>query len=558
MKTRIMCAAVLALVGLGKEFAWGHPDDWPMYQYDVRRTGYVPHANHPINRTSVATLTPKWVRQLSDSVIATPVVIQFDDFDPVTDGAQPKKVVYVGSGDGNFYALDAADGSVVWTFTADPAPGIGYHMFVSSAFVDLPRNRLYVAGGFTMYALDLYQGTLIWKWSTAAHGGGEIETSPLMLNDAAGNGTVYFGSDRDGNMPGVATRFPAAFAVDAPSGALKWFWRPSWPDNVDQNGNPQISGDGDVWASVAADQAEGLLYLATSDAGRGAQPLYSESVIALPIALPRPCTEAADTSCLDAVTLERRSEPPNWYHQPRLVDPYDADFGSTPLLFDRDGKKYLGIGGKDGFYYVVERQVADVPDTFRHPLWKKRVVQGGFAGGFIGATATDGRRIWGATAMFDIPTEAQSTFLTPNPLLQPPFLHAFDAVSGSILWQQLGPGPTFGAATVVNGVLFAASLDSQVMAFDGETGQLLWAAPVLGPSSSGIAISGSEIFVGSGTKAQGLGLPALNGIQAFALAANLEETDGLPPSLPPSPWPLGVVKHPDPPIPDETEPNPGP
>jgi outer membrane protein assembly factor BamB len=297
--------------------------------------------------------------------------------------------------------------------------------------------------------------------------------------------------------------------------------------------------------------------MATSDCTRGAQGLYNEAVIALPVAPPAPCASDGDISCLDGTTLERRAEPPDWYYQPRLVDPYDADFGSTPLLFDRDGKKYLGIGGKDGFYYVIERQRSGVPDTYRLPLWSRRVVMGGFAGGFIGSTATDGTRIWGATAMFDIPTEAQSTFLTPNPFAQPPFLHAFDAATGDLAWQQLGPGPTFGATTTTNDVIFVASLDSLVMALDGETGQVLWSAPVLGPASSGVAISGDEIFLGSGTEAQGMSLPLVAGINAFVLVDAADEMEGMPPKLPPSPWPLEEpVRYPL--VPEESTPHPGP
>ncbi|MGH7898375.1 MAG: PQQ-binding-like beta-propeller repeat protein, partial [Candidatus Binatia bacterium] len=354
------------LVALLSGAALGADHDWPMYGRDLGRTAFN-GLETKINRTSVAMLIPKWVFHAGDSITASPVVINFDHFGPL--GSEPtRKVVYVGSADENFYAVDAASGTEIWRFKADPAPTIGYNMFVSSAFVDKGNGRLYVGGGFTMYALDLFTGALMWKWSTANYGGGEIESSPLMARDATGD-TVYFGTDLDGAIPTTNPKFPAVFALDAATGALKWFWRPS-----------HIGNCGDVWASVAADLDEKLLYFATSDCSRSHQGLYNEAVIALGVD-PSPGSLGPGLA---------RTEPPNWYFQPRDIDPYDYDFGSTPILFDAAGKKYVGIGGKDGSYYVLERQRSATPGVFRATTWDTRVVRGGFAAGFIGGSATDG------------------------------------------------------------------------------------------------------------------------------------------------------------------------
>ncbi|MGH7899270.1 MAG: PQQ-binding-like beta-propeller repeat protein, partial [Candidatus Binatia bacterium] len=500
------------------------PRDWPMYQHDIRRSGF--NANETkINRSSVALLAPKWIFHADNAITASPVVAHFQDFDHETEGAQPRKVVFVGSADENFYAVDAADGSLAWDqpFKADPAPGLAYNMFVSSGFIDKERGVVYVAGGYTMYALDLYDGHVHWRFTTAWgnasdgdgpghgcaspgawYGGGEIETSPVMVD-----GIIYFGSDGDGWDPctAAANRFPAIFAIDADDGELQWFWRPHEPEPNDS----QRRTCGDVWASIAVDPLEGLLYSVTSDCTRGEQKLYNEAIIALPIAPAEGSVNAA---------TKKRTEPANWYYQPRLFDPYDYDFGSTPLLFDANGKKYLGVGGKDGIYYVVERQRAAQPDTFRHASspagWQTRVVRGGFAGGFIGSTATDGTRIFGATALFDTPTDSQSTVITPNPLVQPPFAHSFDAVTGDILWQQLVPGPTFAATTAVPGVVFVGSTAGTFSALDAETGQVLWTTVGIGAISSGAAISDGEVFVGGGTTAEsyGLGQGPLNALHA--------------------------------------------
>src|SRR2546423_1910221 len=229
------CLAVAVFLAASSRIAaaGGNPNDWPMYGHDLHRTAFNGNETK-INRSSVGLLAPKWVFHAGDAITASPVVINFEHFGQ--GGTEPRrKVVYVGSADENFYAIDAADGSVIWKFKADPAPSIGYNMFVSSAFVDLDRHRLYVGGGFTMYALDLYDGTVGWKWSTANNGGGEIESSPVMFD-----GKVYFGSDLDGAIPTTEPKYPALFALDAESGTLEWYWRAS-----------QIGTCGDIWSSVA-------------------------------------------------------------------------------------------------------------------------------------------------------------------------------------------------------------------------------------------------------------------------------------------------------------------
>ena len=189
-----------------------------------------------------------------------------------------------------------------------------------------------------------------------------------------------------------------------------------------------------------------------------------------------------------------------------------------------------------------------MPSGFREPIWTQRVVRGGFAGGFIGSSATDGRRIYGATALLDTPG-------TPNPQLQPPFMHSFDAFTGEVAWQQLTTGPTFAATTAVPGVVFVGGVDGIVQALDADTGQPLWIFPTIGAISSGGAISDGELFIGAGTssKSTGLGQGPLNGLFAFALLPVASAVPaGFPPQLPPASWPLGVLQYPIPA--DETTP----
>lgn len=136
--------------------------------------------------------------------------------------------VYFGSGDGNVYALDAANGSVKWKFkTGD----------VVHASPALAEGRLYIGSWDSyFYALDAATGKEVWRFKTGEdpdiHNQVGIQSSATMAD-----GMVYFGC-RDSNL----------YALDAATGGLKWKFntKGSW-----------------VIASPAVH--EGKIYFATSD-----------------------------------------------------------------------------------------------------------------------------------------------------------------------------------------------------------------------------------------------------------------------------------------------------
>jgi len=144
-------------------------------------------------------------------------------------------MVYAGSTDGNFYAVDLESGAQKWKFETKVR-------VTSSPAVN--RGVVYFAGyDGKFYAVDAPSGQLKWKFQT----GGErrfagrhihgiqpaAETMPdpfdfYLSSPAVWNGTVYFGSG-DGNI----------YALDANSGTLKWKFQTG--DVV--HASPAISND---------------------------------------------------------------------------------------------------------------------------------------------------------------------------------------------------------------------------------------------------------------------------------------------------------------------------
>jgi outer membrane protein assembly factor BamB len=114
-------------------------------------------------------------------------------------------VVYVGSEDGNVYALDAATGTKLWSYQTLP---------VIQSSPAVANGVVYVGSyDYSVHALDAATGNYRWRFDTAF----VVFSSP-----AVANGVVYVGSE-DSNV----------YALDAATGAKRW--------NFATNGSVQSS-----------------------------------------------------------------------------------------------------------------------------------------------------------------------------------------------------------------------------------------------------------------------------------------------------------------------------
>jgi outer membrane protein assembly factor BamB len=146
----------------------------------------------------------KWSFHTGGMLIGSPAVVE--------------GTAYIGSADGNFYAVDAASGKQKWKFEVKSRVASSAAVSNGSVFFGA------YDGGF--YGIDAATGKLRWKFQT----GGErrfaakhlhgvqpaAETMPdpfdcYLSSPVVWNATVYFGSG-DGNI----------YALDAASGAVKW------------------------------------------------------------------------------------------------------------------------------------------------------------------------------------------------------------------------------------------------------------------------------------------------------------------------------------------------
>ncbi len=480
---------------------------WPTYGFSQERTFFNPMENH-ITPENVGSLRFKWRYRTGAIVTASPTVAYVD-----VPGEGRIKVVYVASWDGNFYALRAENGSRLWSYRMKPHPGSSYPQAASAEVATVAgEQRVYVAGGMTVYCFQAATGELRWEFDAGTgcttcglrEERNEIESSPTVAD-----GLVYFGMDVNDTWPGKG----GAFAVDAVDGRLVWYFdletgatcRPFPSDIVRRfdgyhtaeelglppdffatrpgcNFDRSWTTCGNIWSSFAVDRKRRLIFTASSNCDTDDDPETPE---------PRPPMPQFDEA-LFALTFDGK---PVWSWRPREVDNFDLAFGGVPNLFEvvigGVKREVVGVGNKDGTYYLLDRDGINEITGRIEPYWQARVVPGGPIGGIIASASVGEGRIFFSTAI-------GASLGAP----QLPAAWALEAANGAVAWSNPDATPSFAPTTATPGVVFMGSLVGDLVAYHAQTGEALFRARMDGPVASGAAILEGEVFVGAGVGAR--------------------------------------------------------
>jgi polyvinyl alcohol dehydrogenase (cytochrome) len=474
-------------------------EDWPMYGRDLKHSFSNPGSR--INPFNVLTLKEVWFHSTGDVISASPAVV---------DGA-----VYVGSWDGFFYALDAHSGRQIWAFKVacqktvvpvpqgcpQPVPPLPRAtsdggMITSSAAV--LGGNVYFGAGKTLYSLRASDGRPNWTRVICGNpdpgeacANDENDPTRVFSSPAVSDGKIFIGHTADG----AAGYRGGIEAIDANSG--KVLWRFETDPKLDSRGNPIGGGInrgcGSVWSSAAVDPDLHLVYFGTGDCGQDAPPPYHEAIVAL------------DTG----------TGTPKWVFRPRAKDTCEFDFGASPNIIDFGiNGHYVGLGGKDGTYYFLDRASGRL-------IWATRVVFGGSIGGFFGGAAFDGKHIFSSTAVGDFQPKSPTKVCTDPPapgdtLPQDPSMHALNVANGSRYWER-PLNYSFGATTLANGVVLSGSLVlpslNAYVASGPLHGFLVRAFKLQGAVNSAAVPVGRTLVVTTGNTTDGSG----GGVHSFAL-----------------------------------------
>jgi outer membrane protein assembly factor BamB len=414
--------------------------DWTTFGFDNERSGIDPN-EVLLDVDSAHTLQVAWSTELGGAVTAPPVVAGDVDVD-----GESASLVFVGTAAGDFFALDASDGHVVWRrhvgsvdSDCEEFPD-GTHGVTGSAVLDLAAGLVHVAGGTgKVFAIDIATGAVAPGWPIPVTREPEQEHVFGALTLA---GRLLYVT-----LAGVCDVPPfkgKAIAIDVRTARRVATFYPTGEDGP--------SGGG-IWGAGGAsvDPATGHVFVATGNAVADPEHYgFSEAVIRL-------------TRHLKV----RASNYPG-------VTGVDSDFGATPTLFRAPGcPPQLAAVNKDGELFIYRREAISEGPAQRLQIADAEVQQLQGVPAYSPATgllyvtnpsdSSDGAYRHGLLA-FDV---------RPNCMIR-------------LAWQKtMGRNNLIGSPPIVAGgvVYVAMAWDQRVYGFNSVTGQALW--------NSGDAIRGA-------------------------------------------------------------------
>lgn len=472
----------------------GHEKEWPLANHDYSNTRAA--VGSTINASNVATLNVAWTHSLDGTstwgaASSSPVV---------SDG-----IVYFQDLAANIYAVKLDTGDLVWETKYDnpifgpSGPGIGY-------------GKVFIVSRMDMFsALDIKTGRELWQYfvGTDVHSGAfqpSVFDHRVYLSTQVatnGRGQVLYHSYQGGHS-GVA------IILDPDKGHLIWKFQ-----TVEEGfwGHPEINSGAGLWFPPAIDTQSGISYWGTGNpapfpgikgwpngSSRPGPNLYSDSIIA----------------------LDHNTGKLLWYNQVLPHDLFNFDFQVSPILatvrINGSERGILMGSGKGGVVYGFDQETGET--LWRTPIglhqndnltalpedqstvWVAPGAWGGietplaYADSTVYALTTNMASPYNATMYdADTPEEALQRNVGGSNLNNATAeVDALDAATGTILWTHKFDRIALAGVTVVNDLVFTATLDGMVYALSRQDGTEVWKWQAPGGTNAWPAVVGDTII----------------------------------------------------------------
>ena len=487
----------------GKEFK---PDagGWNGWGVDAANTRYQPEPG--LGADQVPKLKLKWAFGFPDTTMAYA--------QPAISGGR----VFVGSGSGKVYSLDASTGCTYWAYDA----GMSVRSAVTigrlssgryaAVFGDLNAN---------VHAVDASTGKLLWKLRADDHPVARITGAPVFHE-----GRVYVPVSSIEEASAMTATYEcckfrgSVVALDASSG--KQIWKsysvtdPARPTKQTKAG-VQLYGPAGaaIWGAPTIDVKRKVIYAATGNSYTDVDISTSNAILAIDMETGQ-LKWARQVLPKDNFVMGCR---PGKDGCPEPMGP-DLDFGSAPILRTlADGKQILLAGQKSSTLYGLD------PDQQGKILWQIKLGKGGGLGGIEWGFAAD-------------PSTAYVAVSDRFGAEAPGGLHAIRIETGEKLWSNVPPKPDCeprakgcsaaksAAISAIPGVVFAGSVDGHFRAYSTQTGEILWDfntaqkfPTVNGIEATGGSLDGGGPAIAKGMVFTGSGYGLWNGIPGNVLLA---------------------------------------
>jgi len=478
----------------------GSGPSWNGWSPSHDNARFAPAALAALTPAQVPTLTLKWAFGFDGDISA------FSQ--PTVIGNQ----VFIGSAGGVVHALRADSGCLQWTFQANGP--------IRSALVAAPSEgkQLLLFGDLTgwFYALDSANGQVVWRKRPDEHEAVRLSAPPVVHDGIAYVGVASWEESRSLNPEYPCCTFRGSIvALRVRDGSIVWktytISTPAASTGKTPVGTPTSGPSGAaVWGAPTLDLKRRRLYVTTGNNYSLPATTTSDSVMALELdtgrmvwskqVLPSDVYNSACSTTPVGATCPEGNGP-------------DYDFGSPAILVSTTGGRELLLAGqKSGVVWAFD------PDKNGEVMWETRVGQGGINGGVQWGMASDGEYVYAAASDAVAARTATARILDPK---VGGGLTALRIADGSTVWRATPPpctdrpncSPAQSAAlTAIPGVVFSGSLDGHLRAYSTRDGTVIWDVDTIrsydtvngvkarggaidGP---GAVVSGGMVFVNSG------------------------------------------------------------
>ena len=308
------------------------PANWLTYygSYDGHRFSSL----NQVNTDNVNALRVAWQFQEAPlGLMAGQVGFSLQAAPIVVDG-----VMFMTGPDAIVWAFDAATGRMLWRYQHAVSLDTPLCCGTSNRGVAVADGKvIYATVSGHLIALDATNGKPIWNTTFLDVRAGESSTAaPLIVKNMVLIGTA-------GAEYGVRGHIDA---FDIATGRRIWrrynIPKPgergseTWP----ATGDAWARGGGTAWITGTYDPALNLVYWGVANPG----PLFTPEV-----------REGENLFTNSIIAFDPDNGDLKWYFQTTPHDQWDYDAVSEPILFDRDGRKYLVQFNKNGYYYLLDR-----------------------------------------------------------------------------------------------------------------------------------------------------------------------------------------------------------
>jgi len=451
---------------------------WPFPNADIGNTRDAPAS--AISSENVSSLERAWTFKLtgssakptkSGSLAATPIV--------------QNGVVYFQDLDSTVYAVVLATGKLKWEYH----PKSPQTNTLGPNGVAVADGRLFGASPNTAFALSAATGRSIWVDPLYSQGRGTFDIQPQVAN-----GRVYLATTA-GGLPGGGV----LMALSESSGRLLWKF-----DSVPETDNG-VGGAGGAWETPLVNSDGSVTY--------GVGNPYQSPVWA--ITNPSQLLYTDSDVNLDAATGILR-----WYYQGVTDDFKDFDMQASPMSATINNVPVVVGGGKMGFVYAMNAQTGAL-------LWKTSVgehnghdddslqamfhesdlntaytILPGSLGGVLTNMALAGNSVYVVTV--DLPytvtlsKEILGLNVPSNEKAATGDVEALNLDTGQVEWDTKVPHMPLGAATVSNDLLFTTLYTGVLIAFNRNTGAIVYRSKLPTSTNAAIAIAGNTVLVPAG------------------------------------------------------------